>query len=385
MQPYRRITLGVGLAMFVDAALYLAVLPLLPHYADRFHLSTPGVAIVLAAYPAASPLIALACIPLAPRIGGRRIALASGVVMTAATIVFAFAPNAPTLVAARFLQGIASGTVWTSSMAWVTHNAPPDRRGRESGIVMGMLSAGSIAGPLVGAFAAFAGTVPAFLGVAAVSAVSLLATALAPPGLAMAAGPRLRASLAAAIRQPFARAALALSLVDTVAFATIDLLVPLDLGHLGASTLAIALAITSGAILGALVGPIGGRIVDRVGAGIVGLATGAAIAAFPIALAFGLPRPGLLAVLVIAGPVFTVAASSMYPLASAGADAAGVPHVAVNGMLGACWAIGFATAPVLASIVAAESSQAVAFVGSTLLCVPLLVLIARNGRAVAPA
>jgi MFS family permease len=385
MQPYRRITLGVGLAMFVDAALYLAVLPLLPHYADRFHLSTPGVAIVLAAYPAASPLIALACIPLAPRIGGRRIALASGVVMTAATIVFAFAPNAQTLVAARFLQGIASGTVWTSSMAWVTHNAPPDRRGRESGIVMGMLSAGSIAGPLVGAFAAFAGTVPAFLGVAAVSAVSLLATALAPPGLAMTAGPRLRASLAAAIRQPFARAALALSLVDTVAFATIDLLVPLDLGHLGASTLAIALAITSGAILGALVGPIGGRIVDRVGAGIVGLATGAAIAAFPIALAFGLPRPGLLAVLVIAGPVFTVAASSMYPLASAGADAAGVPHVAVNGMLGACWAIGFATAPVLASIVAAESSQAVAFVGSTLLCVPLLVLIARNGRAVAPA
>ena len=32
-------------------------------------------------------------------------------------------------------------------MAWVTHNAPPDQRGRESGIVMGMLSAGSIAGP----------------------------------------------------------------------------------------------------------------------------------------------------------------------------------------------------------------------------------------------
>ena len=29
MEPYRRITLGVGLAMFVDAALYLAVLGLL--------------------------------------------------------------------------------------------------------------------------------------------------------------------------------------------------------------------------------------------------------------------------------------------------------------------------------------------------------------------
>jgi DHA1 family solute carrier family 18 vesicular amine transporter 1/2 len=384
VEPYRRITLGVGLAMFVDAALYLAVLPLLPHYADRFHLSTFGVAIVLAAYPAASPLIALACIPYAPRIGGRRVALASGVVMTAATIVFAFAPNAPTLVVARFLQGVASGTVWTSSMAWVTHNAPPHRRGRESGIVMGMLSAGSIAGPLVGAFAAWAGTRPAFLTVAAVSALSLVVTTLAPTGTPMRTGPRLRASLRAAIRQPLVRAALSMSLVDTIAFSTIDLLVPLNLGKLGASTLAIALAITSGAVLGALVGPPGGRLVDRVGPGIVGLATGTAIAAFPLALSFGLSRVGLYAVLVAAGPVFTMLASAMYPLASAGADEAGVSHVSVNGLLGACWATGFATAPVIASLIAGASSQAVAFVASMVLCLPLLVVIARNGRGPLP-
>jgi MFS transporter, DHA1 family, solute carrier family 18 (vesicular amine transporter), member 1/2 len=380
VEPHRRITLGVGLAMFVDAALYLAVLPLQPHYAERFHLSTFGVAIVLAAYPAASPLIALACIPLAPRLGGRRIAIASGIVMTISTIVFAFAPNAPTLVVARFLQGVASGTVWTSSMAWVTHNAPPDRRGRESGIVMGLLSAGSIAGPLVGAFAAWAGTRPAFLSVAAISALSLVVTALAPAGTTMLAGPRLRASLRAAIRQPFVRAAVAMSLVDTMAFATIDLLVPLNLGKLGASTLAIALAITSGAVLGAVIGPPGGRLVDRLGPGVVGLATGTAIASFPLVLSFGLPRVGLLAVLVIAGPVFTVLASAMYPLASAGADEARVSHVAVNGLLGACWAIGFTTAPLIASVVAAESSQAVAFVASMILCIPLLVVIARNGR-----
>src|ERR1700712_1759182 len=188
--------------MFVDAALYLAVLPLLPEYADRFHLSTPGLSLVVAAYPAATPLVALACIPLAPRIGGRRIALGSGVVMTMATIVFAFAPNAGTLVAARFLQGLASGTVWASSMAWVTQNAPPDRRGRESGIVMGMLSAGSIAGPMIGAFASWAGTAPAFLCVAVLSAISVIVTAAAPTGTTMQAGARVRAMLASALRQP---------------------------------------------------------------------------------------------------------------------------------------------------------------------------------------
>jgi DHA1 family solute carrier family 18 vesicular amine transporter 1/2 len=384
VEPYRRITLGVGLAMFVDAALYLAVLPLLPHYADRFHLSTPSIALVLAAYPAASPLISLACIPLAPRIGGRRIALASGVVMTIATVVFAFAPNAETLVAARFLQGLASGTVWTASMAWVTHNAPPDRRGRESGIVMGMLSAGSIAGPLLGAFASWAGTEPAFLCVAVLSGLSVIVTAAAPSGTPMQVGERLRAALAAALRQPFARAAVAMALVDTVAFGTIDLLVPLDLGQLGASTALIAAALTAGALLGAVVGPPGGRLVDRVGAGAVGLATASVIAVFPVVLAFGLSRDGLLAILVIGGPVFTVAASAMYPLASAGADRARIPHVAVNGLLGASWATGFTLAPIVSSVIASASSQAVAFAVSAALIVPLLVIVARDGRGAVP-
>lgn len=380
MEPYRRITLGVGLAMFVDASLYLAVLPLLPYYADRFHLSTPGVALVLAAYPAASPLVALACIPLAPRIGGRRIALGSSVVMTLATVVFAFAPNAETLVAARFLQGIASGTVWTASMAWVTHNAPPNKRGRESGIVMGLLSAGSIAGPLVGAFASWAGTAPAFLSVAVLSGVTVVVTALAPAGRPMQAGPRIRASLAAGLRQPLARAALAMAVIDTVAFATVDLLVPLDLGDLGASSTMIALALTGGALLGAILGPPGGRLVDRAGPGRVGLAMGLAITAFPIVLAFGLPEWGQLTVLVLGGPVFAVAASAMYPLASAGADRARIAHVAVNGLLGACWSIGFAVTPIAASLVADATSQAVAFAAAACLCVPLLWIIARDGR-----
>lgn len=366
--------------MFVDAALYLAVLPLLPYYADRFHLSTPAVALVVASYPAASPLISLACIPIAPRIGGKRIALVSGVVMTIATIVFAFAPNVETLVAARFLQGLASGTVWTASMAWVTHNAPPDRRGREAGIVMGMLSAGSIAGPMLGALASWAGTEPAFLCVAVISASSVAVTALAPAGSAMQATARVRAALSAALHQPFARAAIAMSLVDTIAFGTIDLLVPLDLGHLGSSTALIAAAITIGALLGALVGPSGGRLVDRVGAGPVGLATAMTIALFPLALALGLPRDGLLAILVLGGPVFTVAASAMYPLGSAGADRAGIPHVVVNGLLGASWATGFALAPLGASVIASASSQSLAFLASVALIVPLLGVIARDGR-----
>jgi MFS family permease len=212
------------------------------------------------------------------------------------------------------------------------------------------------------------------------SGVTVVVTALAPAGRPMQAGPRIRASLAAGLRQPLARAALAMAVIDTVAFATVDLLVPLDLGDLGASSTMIALALTGGALLGAILGPPGGRLVDRAGPGRVGLAMGLAITAFPIVLAFGLPEWGQLAVLVLGGPVFAVAASAMYPLASAGADRAGIAHVAVNGLLGASWSIGFAVTPVAASLVADATSQAVAFAAAACLCLPLLWIIARDGR-----
>jgi MFS family permease len=373
---HRRITAAVGLAMFVDAVLYLALLPLLPVYADRFHLGTAGVGVVLAAYPASTPLVALGCIRLAPRYGGRRIALAASLVMTAATIAFAFAPNAEVLVLARLLQGVASGTVWTASMAWVTSNAPVDRRGRESGIVMGMLSAGSIAGPGIGALAAASGTTVAFLIVAAVSAASFAVTLAAPSGVAVPAERHLRRSMVRASRDRFTRAALAISLIDPLAFGTIDLLVPLDLGHRGSSTAAISAAFAAGAVLGAIVGPIGGRVVDRVGPAPVGFAMALVIAATPLPLAAGLPVGAELGMLVLFGPIFAVAAAALYPLASLGADAARVAHVVVNGFLGAAWAAGFTVAPLLAGAIANAAGQSVALLAASIACVPLLFVLA---------
>jgi hypothetical protein len=73
----------------------------------------------------------------------------------------------------------------------------------------------------------------------------------------------------------------------------------------------------------------------------------------------------------------------MYPLSSAGADRARIPHVAVNGILGAAWATGFTIAPVAASLIAAATSQTIAFSASALVIVPLLVIVARDGRRAA--
>ena len=131
MQGHRRITFAVGLVMFVDAALYLAVIPLLPRYVERFGLSTFEAGVVVAAYPISVPLVSLGCVVLVPRVGARRITLASAGLMSVATVIFAWAPTAGVLIAARLVQGLASGSIWTGSMAWVTDNAPEGRRGRE--------------------------------------------------------------------------------------------------------------------------------------------------------------------------------------------------------------------------------------------------------------
>src|SRR4051812_11789671 len=261
MQPYRRITIAVGVSMFVDASLYLAVLPLLPRYADQFNLNTFQAGLVLAAYPVSVPFVSLACIVLVPRAGARRISLGSALLMTIATVIFAWAPSVEILILARFVQGFASGSIWTASMSWVTDNAPPSRRGRESGIVMGLLSAGSVAGPGIGALAATAGSALAFGMVAAVSAVGVALTLLAPSGRSVAHESEVLAAIRRGARQPATRAAVAMSVIDLCAFGAVDLLVPLHLGASDTSVSTIAFAFAAGAVLGAIIGPFAGRLV----------------------------------------------------------------------------------------------------------------------------
>jgi MFS family permease len=368
--------------MFVDASLYLAVVPLLPEYAHRFGLSSLQAGIVLGAYPISVPVVSIGCIALVPRLGAKRITLASASLMAASTLIFAWAPNALVLVLARFVQGIASGSIWTASMAWVTDNAPAGRRGRESGIVMGMLSAGSVAGPGIGALASWAGQGPAFGLVAAVSVVGVALALLAPSGRSVAYESAIGAALVRVARQRPTRAAVALATIDVLVFAGVDLLVPLQLGDRGTAVAAIAAAIALGAALGGIFGPVAGRAVDRHGPGVVGIASTALMVPIPLVLAFQPPTPVQLAMLTIGGPLFVAMGAAMFPLSSMGADAAGVSHVTSMGLIGAVWAAGFTVAPVAAGALAQVASDEVAYLAMVVLCVPPLALLLHSGLAV---
>ena len=368
--------------MFVDASLYLAVIPLLPDYAERFHLSSVQAGVVIAAYPVSVPIVSIGCIALVPRLGAKRITLASAGLMAVSTGIYAWAPSALVLVLARFVQGFASGSIWTASMAWVTDNAPAGRRGRESGIVMGMLSAGSVAGPAIGALASWVGQGPAFGLVAAVSVVAVILAAFAPSGRNVAHQSAIGAALVRVARQSATRAALALATVDVLVFGTVDVLIPLRLGAHGTAVAVIAAALAAGAVLGGISGPLAGRAVDRYGPGVVGIAAQALMVLIPVVLAFEPSTAVQLGVLVVGGPLFATIGAAMFPLSSIGADAAGVSHVTASGLMGAIWAGGFTVVPVFAGALAQAASEPTAYFVVLLLCIAPMTLVVRSGLAI---
>src|SRR6185503_11908454 len=170
-----------------------------------------------------------------------------------------------------------------ASMAWLTANAPTERRGEQVGGVMGLVSAGSIAGP---AFGALGGWTSPVLGV-----VATVVTVAAPTGRAEQPTAGMRRDLVRAIRHPLVIAGLAVASMDAFCAAVVNLLGPLRLGDDGWSEQAIAVPILLGSALGWALASYAGRLSDRVGPVRVALVPGIGMSALCMALAVALSSP----------------------------------------------------------------------------------------------
>jgi MFS transporter, DHA1 family, solute carrier family 18 (vesicular amine transporter), member 1/2 len=368
----RRIEVAVALSLFVEAMLYLAVVPLLPTYVDRFGLSTAEAALVMAVLPL---VIVTTSVPLAylgSRFGNRRVVIAGNVLQTAATLVFAFAPNVATLVAARAFQGLGSAIIWSSALAWLTANVVPEQRGLAIGRAMGYMSAGSIAGPAVGALGGAVSTEVAFSAVALATLAATTASVAAPVGDPGQAAPSLVAGVQASVRQPLVIAAFAIATGTAVFEAATTLLAPLRLGELGYTATAIGGALVIGAAVGLAVSQPVGRMVDRAGAIHVGLIGSAVAAAILLLLALDPGAAAILVLLAVMGPVFVAQATSVYPLSTAGADIARIPHSVVNGVINLSWSGGLMVGQVMVGALAEALGQTAAYLAATVVLVALV-------------
>jgi MFS family permease len=131
----RLFRLLIGALILVSAAAQFALVPVMPVYARRLGLSGFEQGMVLGATGLATLVVSVPAGTLADRFGARRITLAAGLLMAAATAAQALAGDFPALLAARLAFGAGYGMVWTAGLCWAgrRHGRRPARPGRLRG------------------------------------------------------------------------------------------------------------------------------------------------------------------------------------------------------------------------------------------------------------
>ncbi|MGZ4430648.1 MAG: MFS transporter [Gaiellales bacterium] len=383
----RRLVLLLSILLILDLAMFSAIVPLLPRYADTLGLSKPQVGLLVAAYSAAVVTLAVPVGHLADRVGMRRMTMSGSLLMAAATVALALAGSFPVLVGARIAQGTAGAIAWSAGLAWLAARAPAERRGTYIGWANAAATGGVIAGPLVG------GVVTSHLGIR----TTFLAAAGISLGLAAWASleqdgdhsARPRESVRRALRAALAERLIAVSVCVVALVALVggvlQVLMPLHLGAQGVSRDRIGVYYSVGALLGAMAIALTGRVGDRIGRVPVAIAACAVLGGGIAVLLLPLGALPFAAMLVALAPVQSVMYGVGYPLGADGAEAAHLGHGLVMGVVNLAWGLGAVVGPVAGATLAHAASDRASYAGLVLTCLAAALAIRRTTVARAPA
>ena len=378
----RRLLLLTGAIVLVDTAFFTALTPLLPHYVDKLDLGKAGAGVLQAMYPAGALLAAIPGGMAAARFGVKRTVLTGLTLLAVTTTIFGLANSAWLLDLARFVQGVSSAFSWTGALSWLVAASPPGRRGQLIGSAMGTAIAGALCGPVLGAVASYTGTGPAFGGVAAVALLLAAAAWRSPAARPEAAQPV--AMLFRALRARRIQVAMWLCALPALLFGNLSVLAPLRLSHLGWSAPAIGATYLVMSGIEAAWAPFLGRASDHFGR--FRPLRAALLASAVVTLLLPWPHsPWLLAVVIVAagfafGSYWTPAMS----LITDEAEAIGLDYGYAFAVVNIAWAPGQAGGAALGGAVASLTSDAVAYLALTAICVLTLVLTARYSETGAP-
>ena len=373
MPGVRRLLALTCAIVLVDTIFYGALVPLVPSLSADLGLSKPGVGVLTGAFGAG---VLVGSVPggyLTFRIGVKPTVLAGLGIFSLTSLAFGFAESQATLVAARFGEGFGSALSWVAAFTWLVNRAPESRRGEMIGTLLSAAVVGALLGPVLGSLAAALG-IPLVFTAMAVLGLFICAWAAMEP----APGPDKRRSflrMTRAVAQPGFARGLWLIALSPLLFASLLVLIPLELGSLGWGATAVGAVFLAGAALEAIAQPLIGRWTDRVGwrvpvrAGLLG--------AIPTLLV--LPwadGPWLLVPLVVfGGMVFSASVTPGTVLFSRGAQEAGVDQAVVFGACNLTWASGSAFGPPLAGLLADLGGDALSYLVLAGVCVATLVLI----------
>ncbi len=320
---------------------------------------------------------------LVARIGARQTVLAGVALLAASSVAFGFARDLLVLDAARFIQGVGGSCLWAAGLSWLVSTAPEGRRSTVIGAAVGIGIGGALLGPVLGGVATLTSPKLVFTLVAAlIAGLGVLALRIPspPPG-----HPDTVADLLAAARaEPRLRAGVLFTFLPSVLFGVLEVLAPLRLSVLGASTAAIAGIFLVCTVAEATMSPLVGRFADRRGAFPVARLGLAAC----VAMAVVLTLPGSLVPYAVALMAACIAfgwpwvpASAML---SAGAAYYELGQEVAFGLWNLAWGGGQAVGSAGGAGLAEASSDAVPYLILAGLCgLTLLVGFARGGAGAA--
>jgi len=378
----RRLLPLVGAIVLVDTMFFAALTPLLPHYVDEFDLGKAGAGALQAMYPAGALVAGIPSGIAAARLGVKRTVLIGLCLLALTTVAFGLADSVWALDLARFLQGVSSAFSWTGGLAWLVAASPPGRRGQLIGSAFGAAIAGALFGPVVGAVASFTGTGPTFGAVAAL-ALALAAAAAATPATPPERPQPIRVLLDA-LRTRKIQTGVWLTLLPALLFGTLSVLAPLRLSDLGWGAAAVGATFLISAGLEAAWAPVLGRLSDRHGR-IAPLRAALVGSAFVTLL---LPWPAnawLLAMLVVcAGFAFGSFWTPALSLVTDAAEERGLEYGYAFALVNIAWAPGQAGGSAIGGAVASATTDAVSYLGLTVLCLVTLAALMRYKETAVP-
>ena len=157
------------------------IAPILPEYAETFHVNYTLVGLVVAAFGIARMVLDLPAGFLAQRFNKKKLMLLGLILVSSSSILAGFAQNYWMLLAARIIEGLGSAIYVTTATIFIALVTTPERRGFLMSIYSGFLLLGAIFGPSFGGFIADTyGITGPFFAYAIVSASGIIPTLILP-------------------------------------------------------------------------------------------------------------------------------------------------------------------------------------------------------------
>jgi MFS family permease len=374
----RRLIALVSSIIFLDSMLFGALTPLVPSYADQFDLTKLQAGLLIGAYGAGALLGGVPGGALAGRFGPKRAVVLGLLVLTASSVAFALATGPAALGLARFVQGLASTTTWSGALAWITAEAPRERRGQVLGTTFSFAVLGAILGPTFGAVAEHVGIRGSFAVVGAITFVLAIVATGHPPATPEAPAAR---GLQRALADPGFLTGLWLNTLGAFFFGALSLLAPLALSTQGFGAFAIAAVFLTAGLIETAANPLLGRFSDNRGrlVPIRFALMGSTLAAGVLAAT---DQRWILTVIVgVCGITFGGLFTPGMALISDRSEVVGLSQGLGFGLMNSAWALGQFSGPSVGGALADGLGDAAPYLCCSALCALTLAVITTRARA----